>query len=654
VTDPQGTPSRSAGPAVRPALLGLAGLAGLALIAGAGRIVTPLAVHAAVDRGLLSGTADAAAVVGRVVLFGALATVLAGAASWLLNRVVVERIEAMLARLRVAGLDRVHRMPPEALAGQRSGDLVSRVTVDLEAVTTFLANGGILLAVNLAQMLLAGAVMLVYSWQLGSAVIVVALVLFAVMRWLQRVVAGRFAAVRGALAALQVAVDDVTSGIAVIRSTGSVRPMRARLDGAVEHARLAQRHVLGPLHTTTALGEVAIGLMTAIVVIAGVAWSLGPGAPGGRPWWHPDLRLTAGELVAMLLLVTFFVRPLQSLVQLLAEAQNALSGWRRARELATAPQDHDDTGTRVLPAGPIEVRTRDLWAAYRAGTPVLCEVTLDIAAGEHVALVGATGSGKSSLAKLLTRQLRAESGSVRLNGVPIERIEPRAFSRRVAIVPQDPFLFDATVRQNIARAGDGRVPELIESLGLGDWTASLPLGLDTPVGPRGNRLSAGERQLVALARTALVDPDLLILDEATSGVDPATDVRVHRALAALTRGRTTITIAHRLATAEAADRIVVLDAGRVVQVGTHAELMRRPGRYAQLHRAWLLAVPAAEPDTDETSSAATDPPQIRETHDEPCHRSGRHLGRPARTAPAQARVQLPHRLRDRSGGTGAA
>jgi ATP-binding cassette, subfamily B, bacterial len=287
----------------------------------------------------------------------------------------------------------------------------------------------------------------------------------------------------------------------------------------------------------------------------------------------------------MVFLVTLFVRPLQFLVQALGEAQNALTGWRRSLELAVTPSA-EVVGGVPLPPGPVSVTLRGVSAAYGDGPAVLHDLSLDIRPGERVAVVGATGSGKSTFAKVLTRRVEPTGGTVALSGVPLTRLSDASLARRVVIVPQEPFLFRGTVRDNVALGEPGcddrRLLEVFGQLGLTGWLEALGHGLDTPVGHRGDRLSVGERQLVALARTALAAPDLVVLDEATSGVDPATDVAVQRALSALAAGRTTILIAHRMITARTADRVLVFDAGRVVQAGHHDQLLAQPGRYAEL------------------------------------------------------------------------
>jgi ATP-binding cassette, subfamily B, bacterial len=230
--------------------------------------------------------------------------------------------------------------------------------------------------------------------------------------------------------------------------------------------------------------------------------------------------------------------------------------------------------------------------AYPDGPDVLTEVNVAIAARTRVAVVGETGSGKTTFAKLLTRLMDPSGGAVLLSDVDLRRVRFGSLRRRVVLVPQDGFLFDSTVAENVRFARpdltDADLGLAFMELGLTDWLAGLPAGLDTPVGERGEALSVGERQLVALARAYVADPDLLVLDEATSAVDPATEVRLQRTLDAVTRGRTTIAIAHRLSTAEAADEVIVFDAGRVVQRGPHAELVQdAESVYGRLHSAWL-------------------------------------------------------------------
>jgi ATP-binding cassette subfamily B protein len=230
--------------------------------------------------------------------------------------------------------------------------------------------------------------------------------------------------------------------------------------------------------------------------------------------------------------------------------------------------------------------------AYPDGPPVLREVSMSIDAGRRVAIVGETGSGKSTFAKLLTRLMDPSEGAVRLDGIDVRDLSEASLRRSVVLVPQEGFLFDDSITANV-RYGrlDASVADILasaEELGLSDWVAGLPRGLDTQVGQRGESLSAGERQLVALLRAHLADPDLLVLDEATSAVDPQLEMRIGRALERLMSGRTSVTIAHRMSTAEGADEVVVVHRGQIVQRGPHAALVQEEdGVYAGLHRSWM-------------------------------------------------------------------
>jgi len=212
-------------------------------------------------------------------------------------------------------------------------------------------------------------------------------------------------------------------------------------------------------------------------------------------------------------------------------------------------------------------------------------------AGTRLAIVGETGSGKSTFAKLLTRLMDPAAGAVRLDGVDLREVPFDSLRDRVVLVPQEGFLFDSTLRANALYgrldATDEQILLAVDQLRLGDWLETLPRGLDTRVGQRGESLSAGERQLVALLRAHLADPDLLVLDEATSAVDPALEMRIARALERLTKGRTSVTIAHRMSTAENADEVVVVDRGRIVQRGAHRDLLAEGGVYGRMHTSWV-------------------------------------------------------------------
>jgi ATP-binding cassette subfamily B protein len=285
----------------------------------------------------------------------------------------------------------------------------------------------------------------------------------------------------------------------------------------------------------------------------------------------------------------------QVATETLNDAQNALAGLRRVLDVLDTPVDVVDPvsathGGRDLPPGPIDIRFARVAYAYPGGPEVLADVDLVVPARARVAVVGETGSGKTTLAKLLTRLIDPILGSVSLAGIPLEQIRFASLRQRVVMVPQEGHLFESSIADNVRygrpEASDAEVAQAFDELGLGEWIAGLPGGLHAPVGQRGESLSAGERQLVAVARAHLADPDLLVLDEATSAIDPATEMRLTNALESLAEGRTTVTIAHRLKAAENADEVIVVDAGRIVQRGRHADLVAVPGVYARLHASW--------------------------------------------------------------------
>ncbi|RSN50425.1 ABC transporter ATP-binding protein [Actinomadura sp. WAC 06369] len=551
----------------------------LALVSTAGRVVVPIAVQQTLDKGLGGPGGPDIGFIRTAVLVCAVAVLVTAVASYLMNVRLYRTSEGGLATLRVKAFRHVHDLSMLTQSGERRGSLVSRVTGDVDQISQFMQSGGLMFIVSIGQLVVASVLMLVYSWQLALLVWLAFLPLAFALRRFQRVISAAYMRVRERMGDLLAAVSESVVGAPVIRAHAVEERTGRRVEETVDAHRVAQTRAQAMVALTFPVSELVAAVATAAVVVAGVLL----GVAGD---------LTAGELVAFLFLVTLFVSPMQTATEVFNQAQNAIAGWRRVLGVLDVAPDVADPGEdgETLPRGPIEVRFECVGFAYPGGPPVLHDVDATIAPRSRVAVVGQTGSGKTTFAKLLTRLMDPASGRVLVDGVPLDRVRFSSLRERIVMVPQDGFLFDASLADNIRYgrpdATDDDLARAVAELGLADWLDGLPKGLETPVGQRGESLSAGERQLVALARAYIADPDLLVLDEATSAVDPATEVRIQRALDGVTRGRTAISIAHRLSTAEAADEVIVFEAGRIVQRGPHAELVGRPGVYADLHASW--------------------------------------------------------------------
>jgi ATP-binding cassette, subfamily B, bacterial len=559
---------------------GFRGTLAFAVVATLGRIVVPVAVQQTLDKGIGAPGGPDVGFTATVSTIAVLAVVVTGVASYAMTYRLFTSAERGLATLRIKAFRHVHDLPLLTQNTERRGALVSRVTSDVDQVSQFLIFGGIIAIVSVGQILVATLVMAIYSWQLTIVVWVCFLPLFLSLRYFQRRLSEAYAIVRQQVGVMLSKVSEPVVGAATVRSYGIEQRTQDRIDTAIDHYKTASTKAQGLTAFSFSLGGLSAGLANAGVLIVGVLLGV-------------DGDITAGRVLAFAFLVTLFVGPVQMGTQVLTEAQNAIAGWRRVIGILDTPADVVDPGAdgTVLPREAVSIRFDDVGFAYPGGPPVLQDVDLEIAPNTRLAVVGETGSGKTTLAKLLTRLMDPTTGAVRLDGVDLREVPFSSLRERVVLVPQEGFLFDSTLRANALYgkldADDDDIRAAVDQLGLGDWLDTLPRGLDTPVGQRGESLSAGERQLVALVRAHLADPDLLVLDEATSAVDPALEMRIGRALERLTKGRTSVTIAHRMSTAENADEVLVVDKGRVVQRGPHARLVQQDGPYARLHASWV-------------------------------------------------------------------
>ncbi|MBX6355127.1 MAG: ABC transporter ATP-binding protein [Micromonosporaceae bacterium] len=558
---------------------GLAGTLLLAVVSMAGRAAVPVAIQQGIDHGLRAAGGPDMGVIGAVVAATVGVLAVTTVCAYLMVRRLFTVSETALAGVRIRTFRHVHDLSMLHQQGERRGSLVSRVTSDVDQITQFMQHGGVMLLISIGQVGVTTVVMAVYSWQLTLVVLAAFVPSAALIRLFQKRLAQAWSEVRQRVGALLAVVAESVVGAEVIRAYGVAGRTARRLDAAISATERAQRRALRLSVTSFSGGEFGVGLALASVAVVGVL--LGAGGD-----------LTVGQLTAFLFLVTLFVQPVQIATEVLNEAQNAIAGWRRVLDvLDVVPDVADPRPGLDLPPGALDVRFANVGFAYPDGPEVLSDVDLEIPAKTKVAVVGETGSGKTTFAKLLTRLMDPTRGQVLLSGVPVDQVRFASLRRRVVMVPQDGFLFDGTVADNVRFARPGLSDEELRlaftELGLADWLDELPAGLDTQVGERGETLSVGERQLVALARAYVADPDLLVLDEATSAVDPATEVRLQRTLDAVTRGRTTVVIAHRLSTAQAADEVIVVDRGRIVQRGPHEKLVAEEDSvYARLYASW--------------------------------------------------------------------
>ena len=569
---------------------------GLALIATAGRVIIPIAIQQVLDRGLTGAGIDLG-LVGWMIGFAMLAVLITAWATGLMHLRLARVSEASLAGLRIRAFRHIHDLSMLHQASEQRGVLVARVTSDVDQISRFMQWAGLMIIVNSGQALMAAAVMGIYSWQLFLTVMAALPLMIYAIRWFQTRLAAAYLTAREKLGVMLGALAEAVVGAPVIRAYGIERRIRAQLDEAIEDYRSSAARAGGISSGFSGVSEMLTSTVIAAVVVVGAVLIM-------------DSAASIGTVVAFLFLVQLFIQPVQVFGEAVNEAQTAVAGWRRVLDVLDIPPDVADPGADGvdLPPGPLGVRFEGVSFRYpvpgerareASGAAALTDVNLELAPRTHAAVVGQTGSGKTTFAKLAARLMDPTSGRVLLGGTAAVRVRFGSLRRRVVMVPQDGALFRGSIFENVQMGRPGASREEVEAafsrLGLAGWLAELSLGLDTQAGERGSALSVGERQLVTLARAAISDPDLLILDEATSAVDPFTEVRISRALEELAQGRTVITIAHRLSTAEKADRVLVYDQGRVVQDGVHEDLIAEGGVYGRLYEAWERGATEAAP-----------------------------------------------------------
>ena len=558
---------------------------GLAMVGALGRLAMPIVVQQSIDRGFREGDVRAGTVT-ILALIGLGAVMVGGVCQRTAVKRLGYRSEEALYALRVRLFEHIHRLSIADHNEEKKGALVARVTSDVETLAQFFSWGALAWLLEGTLMLTVAAVMIAYDWLLAVTAFVVAAPLAVVLHKVQVHLVKAYERARVDNAQVLTSISEVISGAETLRTYGA-GPAYAAATKRHAHQRSRSFVKAGTIGAFLfPSGEVFSVLTVSSVVTVGLLRG-------------PSSGLTAGAMVGFVFLTYRFLEPIATFTEVIDQTQTAVAGLRRVLGILEIPIGPPEPEVpHHLPAGELDVDIQHVTFAYRSRTdddepPVLIDVTAHIPAGQQVAMVGETGSGKTTLGRLVARLADPTAGVVRVGGVALTQVSNVELRTRLVVVPQEPFLFEGTIAANLGFARPAlsiaQIEQAVYDLDLGDWLDGLPDGLDTEVGQRGSALSAGERQLVALVRASLVDPDVLVLDEATSSVDALTEVRLTRALDKLAAGRTTISIAHRLSTAVRADRVLVLEHGRLVQDGPHAELVITPGPYARMYEAWVAA-----------------------------------------------------------------
>lgn len=552
----------------------------LSVVGTALQVVIPVLVQQIVDLEILDPDGpDLAGLIRRASVALAAMVLAAWAGRQAIVRLTVSSSTG-LADLRTSTFAHIHSRSVLHTQSERRGALVSRVTSDVETIQDFMEWGGLGLMIGTSQVILALVVMVIYDWFLTALIVAAVLVYGLLLGWFQRILARAHDRVRVSVAAALGAISEAIAGLPIIRAYGAERTTMEKVDSALDAEFDAEYRTARFGAALFSSADLFAGAITAVVIAVGVMTGT-----------------SAGRLLAFLFLVNLLVEPVQTMVETLDSAQSAGAGLRRILGELDAPVEiADPVDGLPLPSGPLDVVARSLSFRYPDGPVAVDDVSVDIAAGSRIAVVGETGSGKTTFTKLVTRLLDPSDGELLVGGISVDKIRFSDLRSRIAFVPQEGFLFDTSILDNVRYgkpgATDAEVRQAFDDLGLTAWLDELPDGLSTRAGERGNRLSAGERQLIALARAWLGRPDLLVLDEATSAVDPILEVRLRNAIETLSQGRTSITVAHRLSTAEVSDQILVFDRAKLVERGTHAELLVRGGAYTALHADWSAGTQA--------------------------------------------------------------
>ena len=534
----------------------------------------PLLTQIGVDHGVLPRRFGVLFIVGMVFLGAVILQVIAGYARTAFTGRLGERL---LYDLRVRVFSHLQRLSLDFYTKEKAGVLMTRMTSDIETLTLLFQEGLVNIAVQSLTLLVIAVVLFVYNPLLAAVTVIIVIpATFALSLWFRRRSDVGYTRVRDKIAAVLSDLQENLSGIRII--TAHNRHKR----NTIIHRDIVGDHEDANLDTARV--NTAYGSLTEGVGIIGQAFML---LVGG--WMVIGGDLTVGELTAFSLYLVMFFAPIQSIVQLYNAYQQGQASIKKLRGfLETSPSVPEAEDAPDLATIKGSIALEDVSFGYAADAPVLHDISLEIPPGESLAVVGPTGAGKSTIAKLIVRFYDPQSGRVRIDGQDVRNVSLESLRRQLGVVPQEPFLFNGSIGENVAfsrpDASEEEIWEACRTVGLDAMLSRLPDGLDTPCHERGVSLSSGERQLLALARAFLAQPRVLVLDEATSNLDSHSEKKIEEALDAVLKGRTAIIIAHRLTTAMRADRIAVIQDGRIAEIGPHADLIAKGGHYAAMHQ----------------------------------------------------------------------
>ena len=495
--------------------------------------------------------------------------------------------EQLMKSLRIRVFSHFQRLSIDYYTEEMSGRLMTRMTSDIESLTALLQDGIVNLMVQGLTMVFVIAVLFTLNVQLALVTVVFVTPLMLVLTlWFRKVSDHGYGIVRDKIANLLADFQENLTGIRVINAFNRQKrniPAHLNIAGSYKDANLYTAKV-GAIFDSGSTVVAVIGQALIIMV-------------GGQMVLNDTL--TIGGLTAFILYLTSFFAPIQQLVQLYNTYQSGQAAIAKLRDLLeTTPSVREDTEAKELPAIQGEITFKHVNFSYQANQPILKDVNLTVQPGETFAFVGETGAGKSTMAKLIIRFYDPQSGQILLDGNDIKSVTLKSLRTQFGYVPQEAFLFSGSIRDNISfavpDATDEDVMSACQAVGIDDLISQMPDGINTPVHERGSSLSSGERQLIALARAFLAKPRVILLDEATSNLDLASESKIEHALDILLEGRTAVIIAHRLNTAIKADRIAVFHNGQIVELGSHKELVVQGGLYGNMYEKWMKHADSTE------------------------------------------------------------